>query len=105
MITKHTHHQGNNPFGDDGIAIGSKNNIVAVKFGIQPNFALATFYDVVFSFGVFFNYRQAFAKFNEVIILLHPIGEHVELFDDFLLYVWDAQGLKFNVQGLGGEVI
>jgi len=50
LTAQHADEQGNNALGDDGIAVGSENNLTVNQFGFNPNLTLAPVDEVLRGF-------------------------------------------------------
>ena len=96
---EHTHDECYQSFGDDGIAVGSEvQGAVVIALGMQPHARLTTSNEQVVGFLEFFYQLKVATEFDDILVLLHPVVERAELFNDFLLpafYVHASRVMDF----------
>ena len=78
--------QGNNPLGDDGVAVGGKKQTSVSVLAAEPNAALAALYEVALCFFFLVDDGAVLAKLNKVAVLVQPLVEVGELVDDLFFY-------------------
>ena len=69
-----------------------------LEFTVQPYFRLAPLDQGVLRFVLLIDLRKRFARFYDVFIALHPVIEHLELINNFFLYVFHNHFLNLFLQ-------
>jgi hypothetical protein len=92
---EHTHDECNQSLGDDGIAVGREvQGAVVIALGMQPYARLTTANEQVVRFLEFFYQLKVATEFDYILLLLHPVVERAELFNDFLLLAFDVHASR-----------
>src|SRR5690606_13680813 len=86
LATEDPDQNGDDPFGDYGIAVRGEYQFVPCQLGMYPDTALAALDQVVVRLVPLFDKGEGLPEFYHVYIALHPVLEHGELLHDTLLY-------------------
>src|SRR5690606_1629147 len=86
LVVEGPNQDGDDPLGDDGIAVRGKVQPVPIELSMYPYPALASLYQVVVRFVPLLYQGQGFSQFDHILIALHPVVEHGEFIYDIVLY-------------------
>ena len=84
MTAQHADEQGNNALGDDGIAVGSENNLTVNRFA-SASLTLAPVDEVLRGFLFWIEGLQVIANVDKLLVAIHPVVEHAELVNYLIL--------------------
>ena len=85
MTAQHTNQEGDDSLYDEGIAIGCKHELAILVVALQPYAALAAVDEVLLVLVFLVERSQLVAQVDEHLILIHPVGEILELLYHFIL--------------------
>ena len=85
MTAQHSNQKGDDSLYDEGITIGCKYELAILVVALQPYAALTAVDKVLLVLVFLIERSQLVAQINEHLILVHPVGEILELLYYFIL--------------------
>ena len=98
VAREHLYQKAYDAFYDEGIALGLEDEAPILLVGLQPYAALAALDEVTVGLVLLGQGLLLTAEVDEKLVLVHPIVQFAELFDDLVLYFVNSHFcLEFSV--------